>query len=112
MRCYNAAHRRIPSSQMDENPYPSPPFNQPAEKRDLLPLWRRMVSSVLLFFGIGYLCCVPVAAIVPGLYAYWIQRLTCAMLYLVLGVALGCGCAGRRPATLNHAPPARRGDDQ
>jgi hypothetical protein len=73
---------------MDENPYASPQFHQPAEKRELLPLWRKVVSIVLLFFGIGYLCCVPVAAIVPGLYGYRIEGLVCAALYLVLGAAM------------------------
>ena len=48
---------------MDENPYRTPQFNEPAEKRELLPLWRRIVSIPLLIFGIGYLLDVPAVAV-------------------------------------------------
>jgi hypothetical protein len=67
---------------MEKYPYQSPQFNQPA---GLPP--RRIVSSVLLFFGIGYLCCVTVAAIVTGLYSYlfWGQPWAAALLYPAIG---------------------------
>jgi hypothetical protein len=87
---------------MDENPYRSPQFNQPAETRELLPLWRRIISTVLLFFGISYLCCVPGPAIVLGLNGHWIGGVACAMLYLVLGAAMTWyGLRLRRPPLCN-----------
>jgi hypothetical protein len=73
---------------MDDNSYQSPQFNQPAEKRELLPLWRNVVSSALIFFGISYLCFVPLAAIVAGLHDHLIVGLAWAMFYLVLGAAM------------------------
>ena len=86
-------------------PCKSPQFNQPAAKRELLPLgppWRRVVSSVLLYSGIGYLCCVTTAAVGTGLYGYlfWGQPWLTPFLYLAIG-AIWYGLRLRR-----RPPPA------
>jgi membrane protein implicated in regulation of membrane protease activity len=82
---------------MEENPYQSPQFNQPAG----LPR-RRIVSSVLLFIGIGYLCSVAVAAVVTGLYGYlfWGQPWLTPLLYLAIAMIW----YGRR---LRRQPPSK-----
>jgi hypothetical protein len=79
---------------VDENPYQSPQFNQPAE----LPQGRRSLSRVLLFFGIGSICCVATAAVVTGLYGYlfWGQPWLMPLLYLAIG-AVWYGLRLRRP---------------
>jgi hypothetical protein len=83
---------------MEENPYKSPQFNQPAE----LPPLRRIVSSVLLFFGIGYLCGVTVAAVVTGLYSYlfWGQPWLTPFFYLAIAM-IWYGLRLRRPLPSN-----------
>ena len=83
---------------MDDNPYQSPRFKQPAE----LPRRRRIVSGVLLFLGIGYLCSVAVAAVVTGLYGYlfWGQPWLMPLMYLAIGaVWYGLRLRRRQPAS-------------